>query len=194
MDDGLARIVARRRQGTERFNARGQDLGFELLDFWRWSASDLVENKARGILAEYLVARALGIDLPDVRDGWAAYDLCTSAGTKVEVKSAAYLQSWAQPRPSRITFRLGESKAWDPMTNTSEVVTKRQADVYVFAVLSHRVKRTLDPLDVGQWEFFVAPTAAINERVGRQRSISLASLRSFAQGPLSYHDLAGVVQ
>ena len=45
-----------------------------VLDFWRWSASDLLSNTMRGIVAEYIVAKALGLtDQP--REEWRAYDL-----------------------------------------------------------------------------------------------------------------------
>ena len=33
---------------------------FRLLDFWRWSASNLLDNTMRGMLAEYLVAVDVG--------------------------------------------------------------------------------------------------------------------------------------
>ena len=35
-------------------------LGVSLLDFWQWLGSDLVSNAFRGLLAEYLVALAVG--------------------------------------------------------------------------------------------------------------------------------------
>jgi hypothetical protein len=66
-------------------------LDFDLLSFWQWSASDLLSNATRGTVAEYLVARALDADPEGIRDEWAAYDLKTKDGVKVEVKSAAYL-------------------------------------------------------------------------------------------------------
>ena len=62
-------------------------------DFWQWAYSDLISNTDRGILAEYIVAIALGID-DTVRVPWGPYDLVTPAGTKIEVKSGSYIQSW----------------------------------------------------------------------------------------------------
>ena len=35
-----------------------------VLDFWRWGFSDLRENVVRGILAEFLVAQAVGDPSP----------------------------------------------------------------------------------------------------------------------------------
>ncbi len=78
-------------------------LEFDLLSFWQWSASDLLSNATRGVLAEYLVARALS-DRASVRVEWDAFDAVTENGVRVEVKSSAYLQSWRQAKLSRITF------------------------------------------------------------------------------------------
>jgi hypothetical protein len=48
----------------------------ELIEFWQWSISDLVSNVSRGVLAEFIVAKALEINtVSNVRDEWAAYDL-----------------------------------------------------------------------------------------------------------------------
>ena len=48
--------------GDEYFSVDGISAGFFLNDFWRWSSSDLLNNTMRGVLAEFIVAKALGID------------------------------------------------------------------------------------------------------------------------------------
>lgn len=53
------RDASGRRSGGEGFHATGRPLGFDLLSFWQWSCSDLVGNALRGLVAEYLVARAV---------------------------------------------------------------------------------------------------------------------------------------
>jgi hypothetical protein len=60
-----------------------------ILDYWVWAFSDLAGNTERGVLAEYLVAMAIGAKSP-VRNSWGAYDLDAPDGTKFEVKSAAF--------------------------------------------------------------------------------------------------------
>ena len=142
-------------------------LGFTLLDFWQWTASDLVSNSTRGVLAEFLVARALGLDA-GVRDEWQAFDLQTPSGKKIEVKSAAYVQSWGQKELSKIVFSTRHSLAWDAETGAFATESKRQADIYVFALLAHREKNTIDPLDLDQWEFYVVPTSALDAHNGSQ--------------------------
>ena len=151
MASSLDRAPSTRKSGSERFRDGLKELDFDLLSFWQWSASDLVSNATRGIVAEYLVARAISANAEGVRDEWAAYDLETEDGVKVEVKSAAFLQSWYQVRPSRVSFIVPKARAWDPSTNFLSEKPVRQADVYVFALLAHQDKLTIDPMDVGQW-------------------------------------------
>lgn len=71
----------------------------------------------RGVLAEFIVAQALRIDMTVGREEWAAYDLHTADGVTVEVKSAAYVQSWAQRRPSSILFNVSKKRVVDKATN-----------------------------------------------------------------------------
>jgi len=194
MTEKLGRISVERRSGSEPFKEGDRDLGFDLLDFWQWSASDLVANTARGVLAEYLVARALKIDVAGVRDGWAPYDLLTRLGVKIEVKSAAYLQSWNQTKPSIISFGTPKTRAWDPETGQLEKDANRHADVYVFALLKHPDKATLKPLDVSQWEFHVLSTRKLDERTRSQHSITLPSLTELSGGAVPYGDLAKAVE
>ena len=191
----LGRIKVTRKCGEEKLKSGGQDIGCSLLDFWQWSVSDLVSNATRGRLAEFIVAKALGILVnTTVRDEWAAYDLVGPGGAKVEVKSAAFLQSWHQDHPSSIRFVVPKTRAWDPSTNVLSAESKRQADVYVFAVLKEREdKDKLDPLDVDQWDFYVLPTATLDARTGSQHSITLKSLREREGGPVDYWHLAGRV-
>jgi hypothetical protein len=140
----LGRLRVQRREGGELFHTNGVALGFDLRSFWQWSASDLVSNATRGILAEYIVARALGSAVTGVRDEWASFDLETPSGIKVEVKSAGYVQSWHQNRLSPITFRIPKTRAWNADTNTLDEESARHADVYVFALLDHTDKQTID--------------------------------------------------
>ncbi|MHB1324928.1 MAG: hypothetical protein ACYDGS_02975 [Thermoleophilia bacterium] len=186
--DELGQIPKVRRSGSELFCDSDRDLGFDLLGFWRWSASDVISNATRGILAEYLIARAVGA-ADGVRDEWAAYDLHDPRGISIEVKSAAYIQSWYQERVSTISFNCPKTLAWDARTNRQSSEKRRQAKVYVFALLAHRDQATLNPLDVSQWEFYVVPTATLDHRERSQHSITLKSLRDLHGKPVGYSDL-----
>lgn len=135
--EGFPPLQLRRKTGDEHFNSKGQPLELTLLDFWQWFASDLANNVLRGVLAEYVVAKALGIET-DVRRSWEPYDLTTSTGIKIEVKSAAYLQSWYHKKYSTVSFGIKQTKGYDPDTNRFADEIKRQADVYVFCLLKHK--------------------------------------------------------
>jgi hypothetical protein len=73
-------------------------------------------------------------------------------------------------------------------------VAKRQANVYVFAILAHREKSTLNPCDVSQWEFYVLPTRILDERTRSQHSITLPTLSRLSDGSVGYRDLAEKVE
>src|SRR5690606_33133494 len=139
----------------EKLSFDGTSLGLSLLDFWRWSYSDILSNTMRGVLAEFIVATALGIDIKTARKEWEAFDLLTENNLKVEVKSCAYLQTWKQNDYSKIGFSCGTSKSWDYNTDKRSNEAKRHADVYVFCLLKHKIKSSINPLDLNQWEFYV---------------------------------------
>lgn len=169
-----------RRSGSECFHSGGSGAGFDLLEFWQWSMSGLVDNTTRGVLAEFIVARAVGAPTVGTRDPWATFDLETPEGVKIEVKSSSYLQSWAQDRLSDINFDIAPSYAWDPEIGDYEGEPKRHADVYVFALLAHKDQSTIDPMDLEQWEFYVLPTAVLDKQFGSQKRITLGRLKALA--------------
>jgi hypothetical protein len=188
----LSALVTQRKSGFERFCYNGGDAGFDLLSFWQWSVSDLVSNATRGVLAEYIVARALGV-ADGVRNEWDAFDLRTKTHVKVEVKSAAYVQSWYQRGLSRIVFTVGPRRGWDPKTNVSDDQPKWQAEVYVFALLTLQEKESVDPLKLEQWEFYVLPVSVLQNRKRSQHSITLKSLQSLCPLPVRFVELAEAI-
>ena len=82
-------ISTKKLDGTETFK-KAEDspmAAADILDYWSWAYSDIIGNTNRGALAEFIVARAIGSEAA-VRNDWAAYDLETPSGIKVEVKSS----------------------------------------------------------------------------------------------------------
>lgn len=181
-DEAALRCVAQlsRYEGLEQLHYTGERLDVSVAEFWRWARSDLVTNTERGVFAEFIVAVALNVPITGVRNGaWSPIDLTTPEGTTVQVRSAAYLQSWYQARYSTIEFDVEPKRAWNLETNTW-AERGRHADVYVFALLLHRDKRSVDPLDMAQWMFYVLPTAALDGFPPRK--ISLAELQGRTRG------------
>jgi hypothetical protein len=177
----LPKVNVTLKNGTERLHDNGNALSFSLIDFWKWSVSDLLSNVTRGRLAEFIVATALQIPLTTVRDEWSAWDLTTPEKIKVEVKSASYIQSWRQDNLSKISFLVPKTRAWDSESNKQDKNTKRQADVYVFALLAHLDQSTIDPLNMAQWQFYVLPVEVLNQRKRSQHSITLPSLMTLCE-------------
>ena len=170
------------------FTQEGEPAPFSVLDFWVWASSDVLNNTLRGIVAEYIVSRAVSACEP-VRVEWNTVDIETSEGIKVEVKSASYLQSWYQDCPSAISFDIPKKKSWDPRTNQWGERQIRHADVYVFCVLAHKDSQTVNPLELTQWEFYVLPTSTLDASLGNQKSVSLSRLERLGAVPLNYDQL-----
>lgn len=188
-----APVAVSRRTGQEPLTAGGVPLGPSLIEFWQWSSSDLSNNALRGVLAEYLVALAVGA-AQGVRAGWGAFDLTTPSGIRVEVKSSSRWHSWFQKLPSIVQFGIQPTRAWDPETNELAAEAKRQADVYVFAVLGCEDKRHLDPLNCDQWSFYVLPATTLNERFRVQKMLTLRAIEALDAGPHDFAALATAIQ
>jgi hypothetical protein len=192
MDD-LPSIEKKQLCGNESFINGPNPIGFSLFEFWRWGFSDIVNNATRGALAEFIVAHALGCKT-NVRQTWEPFDLETPDKVTIEVKSAAYIQSWGQQCFSTIQFNCPETVGWDSQSNIYQTIKHRQALIYVFALLKHRDQNTLNPLDVSQWEFYVVPTKILNEKINSQKSITPKKLRDISVEPVSFEQLKNVVQ
>ena len=184
----LDKLQATLKTGNEQLTYNHKSLNFSLLDFWRWSVSDILSNATRGRFAEFIVATASNIDTTKCRDEWSAFDLETPEGIKLEIKSAAYLQSWFQRTLSKISFGTRAALYWDSLTNKQSETAKRHADVYVFCLLHHKNKQTVDPLNLNQWEFFVLATKQLNDYNRSQQSITLKSLNALT-APVCYDKL-----
>lgn len=187
------------RNGDEPFQLRDQSAGYTLYEFWRWMASDVVYNIYRGALAEFIVAKALNVAEEYPRALWESYDLqihteCAEFVT-LEVKSASYVQSWHRicSKPSDIRFNL------EPKARSTALSGKpaRDADYYVFCVLGEPGMFP-DPLDLGQWGFYVLPTATIDQEIKKQKTIRLRPLQELVcrrgQYTANYDELTGVIK
>jgi hypothetical protein len=172
--------------GSERFAG----LDATVADFWRWAFSDLRDNTTRGILAEFLVARAVG-DQRTMRIGWDNFDAQAPDGTTIEVKCSAFLQSWAQKRHSELVFGRLSAREFDAVRNEYSVDVRVRADVFVFAVQTQREPAAYDMLDISHWEFWVVSASIIRQRAGR--TVGISWVRQHATGPLPYGQLAGAI-
>ena len=186
----LPRIEPKRKSGKETFRVGGNPVGFDLLSYWRWSASDLVSNVTRGVLAEYIVAQAAGAVVP-VRAEWDAYDLETPDRIKIEVKSAAYVQCWCQKKHSDVKFEVRPTEFWDAATSETDTEPRYHADGYVFALLVQKDQDAIDPLDLDQWQFYVLSRSEIAAHP--TRSFRLSGLQKLT-GAVRFGDLVDAIR
>ena len=91
-------IKATPKTGNEYLTVCGQNISYRLIDFWKWSVSDILSNATRGRFAEFIVGTAIGFNPNKLRDEWDAYDLTSEEGIKIEVKSADYIKCWKQSK------------------------------------------------------------------------------------------------
>ena len=155
-------------------------------DFWSWAYSDILSNVNRSTFAEFMVAAALGV-LDEPRLEWDAVDL-RYQGHGIEVKAAAYLQTWKQDRLSSIRFDIAKKMGWDARTNTYLSEPTRSADCYVFCLYPETKPERAHVLDALAWEFYVLPAARINDELGDQKSIGINRVREMTTAT-SYPEL-----
>ena len=165
----------------EDFSLNNNNLDFKLYDFWSWNTSDLLNNAMRWKLAEYIIARALWIDWW-FRIEWDEYDLVYK-NLKIEIKSWAYIQSWEQDKYSNIILWIKPTKVF----NWTEF--KRQSDIYIFAILSHKDAATINPLKLEQWDFYILGTNVMNKELWEQKTIGLNALLKLKPIKCSYDNL-----
>ena len=163
---GLGSYRTNIKTGKESLKFNGKKTDYKLIDFWKWSSSDLLSNTTRGKFAEFIVATAMDIELTDVREEWGEFDLETKDKIRLEIKASSYLQTWHQYSYSKIIFSIKKEK------NKS----KRPSDFYVFCLLNHKDKKTVDPLNMDQWVFYVLSTKIIDNKFNNKNSISLEIL------------------
>lgn len=173
--------------GNERFVG----LDASVLDFWRWAFSDLRDNTTRGILAEFLVARAVGDDR-GIRVGWDNFDAVAQDGTQIEVKCSAFLQSWPQKRPSDLVFGRLTSREWNARLNEYADARTVHADVFVFAVQMQTEPSDYNMLDLRDWSFWVIGREGLEAEA--VRSVGIAWVKRNATGPIPYDKLASTIR
>lgn len=178
--------------GSEKIIGNTGQYNLELLDFWRWNQSDILSNSLRGHFAEFLVKCALNIPSP-IRVEWDNYDLITKSGKAIEVKSAAYIQSWEQKRYSSIRFSIKTSQGARDHPKY-DMKYRRWGDYYVFSLLKHKDPETINPLNVDQWDFYVVSAETLNKHLPTQKSISLTKLQTIPHKKCSFHEIGDAIK
>jgi hypothetical protein len=177
--------------GFEPLRCSTRPLGLTLLDFWRWSESDLLNSLTRTRLAEFIVATALGARAEGPRDERSALELVTPDGVEVRVKSGSFLKSFRQRDLSKVVF-IPQVRPPHPHAGSDHQAAYR-AQVYVFALIGHVERATVDPLDLDQWRFFVPPTSKLEALVTEQHALTVPTLDELSAGSVAYEGLRAAV-
>ena len=181
---------------NEMFAHKGEAL-FSVLDFWQYAYSQL--EGLGDTLAEFFVAKALGIEKAENVNYWTAYDMAYR-NKRIEVKATRYVHPWNTHISKVRTFSIEptNNSYWgnseDGVSNGKKL--SRQSEVYVFCLNSNMDIENSDPLKVDDWVFFVIPTFEINNYCKdnpEQKKISLNVVRRMANGGVAFDELKNAV-
>ena len=166
----------------EPFVGKGVNSEMTIGDFWSFQFSNIYLNPDE--IAEYIVAKALGKKEPDNRESWTEYDI-NYQSVRIEVKETAYYHPWNE------TVAISRQRSFDIHQLKSEDTgeMERKNDIYVFCLLKGENEEDAYPLNLDNWEFYVIPTAKINEECKSQKTLSLGRVREIAAKKTEYKDL-----
>lgn len=187
--------------GNEHFRQGDCRLEPTIGDFWAWAMSRLMADGPRGDLAEFIVSTALGTDTTIPKKGWGEYDI-EYQGKGVEVKCSSLLQEWVRSTPSKPIWGCAKTMSCDVELQGGEYVyvgrrdgdyPRRRSDVYVFCLFAESDRAKADPADFSQWQFYIAPTSSLDEKLGDQRQISMQGLERIGAIQCGYSNLRATV-
>ena len=187
--DSIQKLCDSHLTGNEEFSYNGQETNLTILEFWRWHYSELYNMQ--NLMAEFIVAKALGLSQAVNAGSWTLYDI-KYRGKRIEVKETAYMHSWQKDdTPKSQTRVFGITKAHEKYKDSSTPLG-RQNDIYVFCLNTGETRETSNPLKLENWEFYVVPTSVINKKCGDAKSISLPRLRKISES-IAYPKLRAVI-
>lgn len=181
---------------NDNFTINGNSIGLSMNDYWQWAYSDLRNSINRSVLAEYIVASSL--ELPtttseSTRILWRPYDLLTSDGLRVEVKSSSYSSSHDGEKPDRINFRIAPARMPDEAGDYKDnAPLQRNSDVYIFCIYKALMADS-SPLNLDLWEFYVLSTKILNEKVPTQKTITFPSLLNLEPFLCDYYGIGEAI-
>ena len=168
--------------------------------FQEWATGNFVDNRNRGIFAEWMVGEALDcIDGADFRVEWDSFDLLYG-DLKVEVKASGLSQTWNLHNATVPKFTIsGQKWTWlteeeadalpdqDPEAQYRRSGVwipndppSRPADVYVFCLHEAMPATNENVKDTDTWVFWVVATRTLDEVLRGQKTLGLKKLDSLA--------------
>ena len=173
--------------GKENFELNGKSVGFNMLDFWKFEFSNIYDMQDE--ISEFIVAKALGIDVPYNKEMWTLYDILYR-DTRIEVKETSYYHPWNEGGKISQQRSFGITKANSTYEHPDEPNRfERQNDIYIFCVVNGETRETSNPLVLDNWDFYVVPTSVINEKSKDNKTISLNRIRTLGYAPIRFDRL-----
>ena len=180
----------------EMFVSNGETV-FSVLDYWRYAHSQL--NAEADTLAEFFVAKALGINKAENVNYWTAYDMAYR-NKRIEVKSTRYVHPWNTHISEVRTFSIEPTNnsywGYDKAGAGGDKLLSRQSEVYVFCLNNNKDIDKCDPLRLDDWIFYVVPTFEINnycKNNPNQKKISLNVVKRLAKQGVAFAELRAAV-
>lgn len=167
--------------GDEVFRNEDMPLNFNLLDFWSWYASDLLNHSVRGAIAEYIVGKAL--ETGNTKAGWSSCDI-KYKNKRIEVKSCASIGAKNGKLTSRIVFNVKKQLCCKPedielgycSENELWKTSCRHSDIYIFCHFKEQDADKANPLCLEQWEFYILPTKVLDDNIGDKQTIRIPQI------------------
>lgn len=168
-----------------------------ILDFWRWALWDVRRAEIRGLLAQYFVAMALGIDdAPRTSDSDALPcghgQLRVRAALSREPSATAGFARNAAP-PDSATARPSDTKAGSlPAVFQTGPAEEALATPWVFCLVAPSALQ--DPLDAAHWSFCPAAGAPLAQALGSGRQVTPARLAAAGLTFVSFDQLSTLLE
>lgn len=181
--------------GNEPFLVGGKPISITLNDYWRWAYSDLADSRNRSVMAKFIVASSIGAAHSDTSgSARMQYSLLSPDGYRLEIQSAAYVQSRDTEHPDHVSFQIAPSMMPDSSGKPKpDTPLHRKSDAYIFCIYK-AMEKDESPLDLDLWEFYVLPTSVLDEIKPVQKTITLPSLIKLEPVWCDYYGIEEAIQ
>lgn len=174
-----------------KFTYNNEDTGITMLDFWKFQYSNIYNMQE--YIAEFIVAKALGLNTAHNQDWWTLYDIFYR-NKRIEVKETSYYHAWNEDGKCSRQRTFGITKANSAYENEgTENHYERQNDIYVFCLNTGETRDSSYPLELSNWEFYIVPTSVINEKCNDQKRISLGRIKNMGFTAKRYSEIKATI-
>lgn len=184
-------VTMKKLEGTEHFVYGDKITDMTTFDVWKYHFCNRFNMQE--YFAEFLVAKALGVDEASNSDYWSLCDVMYK-GKRIEVKASSYYHAFKEYLNTPISpIRVfGITKAYSKYKDKNSTF-ERQNDIYVFCLNIGETAEESDPLNLKNWEFYIIPTAYINEVCGDAKTISIQKIKKLGFEGVSYFSIKGII-